>query len=738
MNYLTEKKFSFVSKAVSEDTFGVVSVDGTEGLSQLYQFDISLVSERADIDLDSVMQEPASFFIYRPDGSTVPYHGIIAQCDLVRAVGSYYLYMVRLVPKLWRLTLTHHNQIFLNSLPQDIIAQVLGDGGLTSLDFEFRLQGSYVTWEYACQYGESHYDFVCRWMERNGIYYFFDQSGESEKLIMTDSKMAHVASNLGNELTYAPVSGLEALHLDESVQSYICRRQLVPKNITMKDYDYRKPTLNVSGAAEVPTISYGEQYYYGDHFRTPEEGDKLAKIRSEEFLCRGKQYHGESTVPYLMPGFTFTLKEHFNEQLNTEYLTISMEHRGNQTGYLISGIRENLSERETQRVYSNTFTAIESNVQFRASRTTRRPHLHGTISGRIDAAGSGQYAEVDDQGRYKVILPFDRSGRDGGKASAWVRMMQPYGGSDHGIHFPLHKGCEVLLTFIGGDPDRPVIAGAVANPDNPSQITSDTQTKARLTTSGGNMIHIEDREGEQRILHQSPTANTWFRMGAPNDPPAAGHEDDEDEDNTKFDEEGFGFSTKGDSAHYIGANYKIEIGGFANSLTIGGENSMVVGEEVKIVLGGVYSAEWPDCLNFSPLHKKVHAMREELTENTTQISANRDIIDENVTNIAAEHERISVNSSCLAEVDERVTENRTRIDGEVERITGDVTNLRGQVTNLDEDISDLNASKISMSAEITRMHSEMNIIDGELNHIIGEQAQISGENNFIVAMFIIL
>ncbi|MFW5640950.1 MAG: phage baseplate assembly protein V, partial [Thermodesulfobacteriota bacterium] len=139
----------------------------------------------------------------------------------------------------------------------------------------------------------------------------------------------------------------------------------------------------------------------------------------------------------------------------------------------------------------------------------------GTINATIDAEGSGEYAELDDQGRYKVRFPFDLSGRDGGKASHWVRMAQPYAGTDHGMHFPLHKGTEVLLTFIEGDPDRPIIAGAVPNPEKPSVIQDETQTKAAITTSGQNKIHFEDQQGIQRILLQSPTKNSWIRIGSP-------------------------------------------------------------------------------------------------------------------------------------------------------------------------------------------------------------------------------
>ena len=115
-------------------------------------------------------------------------------------------------------------------------------------------------------------------------------------------------------------------------------------------------------------------------------------------------------------------------------------------------------------------------------------------------------------------MPFDLNDREGGKASAWIRMMQPYGGDNHGLHFPLHKGTEVLLTFIDGDPDRPIITGAVPNTEHPSPVTSANQTMSHITTAGQNKIHIQDQEGQQSLLLQTPSAGTFFRIGAPNDP----------------------------------------------------------------------------------------------------------------------------------------------------------------------------------------------------------------------------
>jgi type VI secretion system secreted protein VgrG len=227
-------------------------------------------------------------------------------------------------------------------------------------------------------------------------------------------------------------------------------------------------------------------------------------------------YLGEGSVPFMLPGFTFTLENHYRKAVNQNYLITDIDHEGNQTGYLLSGISVGRSGDEENKIYyRNHFTAIPGSVQFRPEVKTEKPKISGTISGMIDAAGSGQYAELDPQGRYKIIFPFDLSGRTGGKASNWVRMVSPYAGSDHGMHFPLHKGTEVLITFIDGDPDRPIIAGAVPNPETPSPVSGANQSMSVIQTAGQNKITVGDQEGGEHILLQSPNQNSFIRIGAP-------------------------------------------------------------------------------------------------------------------------------------------------------------------------------------------------------------------------------
>ncbi|MEW6670036.1 MAG: type VI secretion system tip protein VgrG, partial [Thermodesulfobacteriota bacterium] len=337
----------------------------------------------------------------------------------------------------------------------------------------------------------------------------------------------------------------------------------------------------------------GEAYYYGDHIRTPEEGERLAKIRAESLLCRREVFQGEGAVPYIAPGFTFDLKEHYRSTFNQGYLVTEVSHEGNQEGYLVSGLSlDDQTEKEV--FYGNTFTAIPANVQYRPERLTPRPRICGAITAKIDAAGSGQYAELDEHGRYKVVVPFDTSGRKDGKASTWIRMATPYAGSDHGMHFPLHKGTEVLLTFEEGDPDRPVIASAVPNPENPSPVNSANQTKSVITTASGNKIHMEDQAGSERILMHSPNQESFIRIGAHNDPGGRTKRGD------------FGIAEKTGGALEIQARGREELfGGEVSDWVLGGRIWFTLFYAMDLVLGGKLHLRWPECLSFVNRHQEV-------------------------------------------------------------------------------------------------------------------------------------
>jgi hypothetical protein len=285
--------------------------------------------------------------------------------------------------------------------------------------------------------------------------------------------------------------------------------------VVLRDFNLERPSLEVTGEAEVDPLGRGETYLYGERFPTPEEGKRLAAIRAEELLCRKQEFFGESTVPFLLPGFLFTLKNHYRESFNREYLIEEVTHEGNQTGYLISGLGEALTERERTVFYRNSFKAIPSGVQYRPDRTAEKPRIAGTMHARIDAEGSGTYAEIDGHGRYKVRLPFDINNRHGaGKASSYIRMAEPYSGTDRGMHFPVLKGTEVLLTFIDGDPDRPFISGTVPCPETPSVVNNTCNTSGGIMDGGSSFIMHNSDTGQRITLNSGPEGNSaFFSMG---------------------------------------------------------------------------------------------------------------------------------------------------------------------------------------------------------------------------------
>lgn len=702
MTVLTDVKYTFTSDALPADKFGVVKFHGSEGLSRPYEFNILLAAEDPEIDLTRVLNKPAVFTIKRPDGD-IPFHGLLVRFEQMHAFQDYVFYRAVLVPKFRWLSLTFHNQVFLDMTLPDILAAVLKDGGLTEADFELRLEKDYKAWEYVCQYRESHFDFASRWMERDGIYYFFEQGEDREKLIITDSSTAHVDMPQGGSIIYSPPSGLDDLHIGEVIQNFTWRQQMLPREVLLKDYNYRTPSLELTGSAQIKNNGYGSLYMYGDHFRTPEEGDALAKVRAEEMLCREKTFAGSGRAPFLRPGYTFTLKQHFRDQLNQKYLTITLEHEGSQTAYLTAGLRQAFPGEE-ELFYRNSFTAIEANRQFRPERKTEKARFYGAMNATIDAAGSGQYAELDDKGRYKVILPFDRSGRKDGKASAFLRMMQPYGGSNHGLHFPLHKGVEVLLTFIDGDPDRPVIAGAVPNPDNPSQVNDQSHTQCRLTTSGQNRIHIEDKAGSERILMHSPTADSFIRIGAPNDPVANWgkkpdwHAMEDERDGIKL-VTTQGFDIKATTANEI-------ILGETTTTTGGFDWKVVVGEEFGINVIHLFkvgilaqtdvkiAAEW----SWGP----------GLTE---MVGTKKKVIPERVSASA-------VRKAVRAKLD-KMQASVEKASGNVDKIRGKVNQAVGEAMHAFGDLQDINARAQRVHGELIDANIDANQVKGQVTNVIG-------------------
>ncbi len=751
MAVLSEQKFRFHSMAQPGDTFSVIRFAGSEGLNALYEFDIELVSQREDLDLTEILESPATFTVVRPQGD-VPFSGILKFFEQRQKVGRNIFYRAVLAPKLWWLTLTQHNQVFLNKSAPQFLAELLRDGGLQASDFEFRLQKQYQSWEYVCQYNETHYNFFLRWLEREGLYYFFEQGPGGAKVVVTDTRIAHQAMPQGNGIRYSPPTGMEHGHRQELLSSFTLRQQMVPKDVRLRDYNYRTPALELQGTADVADYGRGTFYQYGEHFRTPSEGETLARIRAEGFKCREKLFHGESAVPFIRPGFVFTLEGHYRQSFNQDYLTIQVDHRGNQAAYFLAGLGKTQGEADREARYENSFTAIPAEVQFRPLSETPRPRFSGTMNAWVDASGSGKYAQIDDQGRYKIRLPFDLSGRDQGKASAWVRMAQPYGGDNHGMHFPLHKGTEVLLTCIDGDPDRPIIQATVPNPDFPSQVSQQEQTMCKITTGGQNKIHIEDKEGSQRILLHSPTQGSFVRIGAPNDPPPPAAVDRSYHTTPTENKDGITLVTGGfldinaqaknqiilgeNTAWTVGLDWKL-VAGERMDMTLLHRTNVHVGWLTDIKCGGhwTFAPIWQDMRAASS--KQAAVSNEVVAERSEEVAVHEEVVGEQ----SEVHGALTVvngESTHMAGESTGMFGERTEMSGESTIMAGELTLLCGELTTLIGEETDLVGEQTQMVGEQTTMAGELTVMAGESTEMAGEKTIMAGELTIMAGMTILL
>ncbi len=753
--------FSFASSGLDEKTFQVVRFTGHEGLSTLYQFEIVLISSVDNLDLSVVIKNIATFTLQSGD-QTSSYHGMVMRFEQMQKIDDFIFYRAVLVPRLWRLTQAMQNQIFLDKKPKDFLKTCIISNHFSETDFELKINNTAVDpWDYVCQYNESPFHFISRWMEKYGIYYYFDQTGDQDVMVCTDTRMAHTPLTNASILRYLPSSGQQSSEL--VVQTFTLEQNALPQQVRLKDYNYETPSLALNCTATVKSDGIGEVYVYGSDFRTDAEGTVLAKLRAEEILCREKLFHASSDVPFITPGYTFTLTDHYSSSFNTDYLITKVSHEGSQAQYLTAGLKVNLGNQDANNYYSNTFTCIPATTQYRPALVTEQPKCYGTLNAKIDAAtDTGTYAELDDQGRYKVILPFDLSGLTGGKASAWVRMAQPYGGSDHGLHFPLHKGAEVLLTFINGNPDHPTIQGSVPNPLNPSVINSTTQQHCQITTGGQNKILIEDTAGQEFIQLSSPYKESKITVGyTPPTPPEktpwynySGTKKDDSGDSIGISVTTSGpltFTSNQSIAHVLGNSFKV-IAGATETTQIGAEIKANLVEKFDFVMGWhqvirmAKKIEYTsDAFYLRPKKAAATAKKSELDAVVDRLHGEVSTVSGKVSNLAAKHDHLAIQTSCLATETSNLAAEVNTLEGKHNALAGDVSDLSGTTNKLTgamrklvNDTFEVGTSKSEFMATTKTVRAELSQITGKDETIQGQASTIATNTNLISGSVIIM
>ncbi|MBA3697941.1 MAG: type VI secretion system tip protein VgrG [Planctomycetes bacterium] len=500
----SRRAYQLHSGAVEDGTLQIAAFHGVERMSTLFRFEFDLMSAQADLDGEAILAADARLGIKQPTVlasgkrgvQMLLLHGVLASFEQHGRTDDGVRYRAVLMPRLWRLSLTSQSRIFQDLTVAEIVEQVLKDHGFEPEDFEFRAKGrTYPKREYVVQYRENDLAFISRLLEHEGIFFSFEHGEKRSVVVFGDqpencTKVTGAASFIYR--THVGGTRAEDAVVEESVTELTVLHRPVTGQVVLGDYNYRTPDAPMYPTAEVSSpAAFGHQYEYGDHFKDEDEGKALATVRSQEIACRKRQFRGVGDARGFRAGGVFTLAEHYRADVNIDHLLIEVKHQGSQAFATAD------EDEDPSAIYINDFITIPASVVFRPKRVTPKPVVHGTITAKVDAAGDGQYSELDDQGRYKLKFPFDRSDLKDGKASRFVRMAQPYAGDDMGMHFPLHKDTEVIVTHINGDPDRPLIAAAVPNPKTSSKVKGENQSQSMIRSGGGNSIQMEDSAGAE-------------------------------------------------------------------------------------------------------------------------------------------------------------------------------------------------------------------------------------------------
>jgi len=500
------------------------SVEGRETISQPFALEVTLVVDTSyGVSVEKLMDEPATLVFERGDREVRRFHGVVAEVrDLFDIESGFRSYRLLFVPRLWRLSLTHTLEIYMDKSIPDIIREVLERSGMVEAkgedgegDFEFRLARDYEAREFVVQFQESDLAFVNRWTEFCGVSYFIEHKNGRDVVVFTDSNLGFQALEGADTEARFNQGGHKSGVFDLQIST-----RSIPARYTVRDYNYRNPSLYLQAYWETTAGRGGEVVEYGAHFRTPEEGLAIAQVRAEEKLCRQRSIHGQSDVQTLSAGRIVTVTDLPGSDVSL--LVHEITHVAQQPVYGRGDMQE--------RMYRNDFVGYFSDLPYRPERLTPKAVVHGMLNGVVsndgaeDGGGGGEgeddrpYAKGDDQGRYRVRFLFDTKDEHGRLASRAIRMTQPHSGAGYGMHFPLRVGTEVVIAFVNGDPDRPFIAGTIPNPQTPSPVASDNHKRNVIRTGGGNEINIDDETGTERIKLWSPNSASTFQLGAPNAP----------------------------------------------------------------------------------------------------------------------------------------------------------------------------------------------------------------------------
>jgi len=500
-----------LTSPLGEDKLLLTGFTGREAISRLFHFHLTTLSEDTAIDFTTIVGQAVTINILQVDDSQRYFNGIVSHFACTGKEGDMTRYELQVVPKLWLLTRYADCRIFHNKDVTEIVKSVLDDRGIK---YQASLTGTYNKLEYCVQYRETDFNFVSRLMEQFGIFYFFQHEDGGHTMMLADSSSAHQPCPGQNSAGFNLASG--GLDPGDVVNSLSIGQELRSGKQSITDYNFTTSNTDL-GASETTIYSVAsndsmEIFDYPGIHGTQTDGTAVAKIRMQEEEAAHKIAHGTSVCRPFTTGYKFDLNYHPLDAMNATYVLTEIQHVASVAGTY----RDDAAGGGDS--YTNHFSCIPADVPFRPARITPKPFVQGPQTAKVvgksadqdssddqGAGGDGEEIWVDKWGRVLVLFPWDRK-----KAtSCWMRVSQDWAGAGWGMVNIPRVGQEVLVSFLEGDPDRPIITGRVYNdqqtlpyplPDNGTRTTFRTSSSTGGGTAHYNELRFEDKAGSEQIF----------------------------------------------------------------------------------------------------------------------------------------------------------------------------------------------------------------------------------------------
>lgn len=493
------------------DFLDVLRYKSFESLSQPWRYNVAVTCASPDIVCDTLLLKPASFTFQTPmfDGApAVPVRTVFGVVESFRRVSTSNddtHYALTLVPRIALLAHTKGSEVYLNQSVTEVVEQVLRKHGMEGPDFEFRLSREYPPRELITQWRETDLEFVQRLLAEVGIYWRFEMDArlEQDVVIFQDSQQQY---EFGVTLPLRNQAGMSDSGR-ESIWDIQTAYNVVTGSVSNRDYNYRDaltPQDSTESISSKEGITTGETYHYAEPFlaegdtESTETGAYFARLRHERILNAQYSVSGHSSSPHLAPGQVLETDGTLPDAVKD--------------GIVITSVRTSGSRK-------SSFTLVFEGIPYSETVCYRpallnRPVISGSLPARVESTQKGDtYAWLDEQGRYRVKLDFDRNSSEQGYAYLWLRLAKPYAGDTYGFHSPLLDGTEVAVVFDSGDPDRPYIAYARHDSEHPDHVTSDNHTRNVWRTPANNKLRMEDKRQEEHIKLATEYGKTQLNMG---------------------------------------------------------------------------------------------------------------------------------------------------------------------------------------------------------------------------------